>query len=1051
MKASILLPLAISCLIPAVSRARPSDQGFWANMGSGDAAGRSGLCILDHEQGRELIIGQGRGYSPSCWRAFRQDLATGDYRQIHCQPPTLSNYTYGVLATVTTGDVDPRPGIEVIVGGSRSTLSGADLIGIYDGTTKELIRSFQPSDGSRVFGINSLIVHDLDADGRDEILVNAGTLLVMKGDGTFCWSCPSAGERVALGQLDDDPALELAGTDGKVIDLGLRAEQWSTGTREFWTDVLIHDVDGDGVGNLLGFEQWGGVSAVDIRSGAELWRYERPGGISAVLVGDIDGEGTGELVVADAQWGGLHVLRLGEGPPEELYQIDEPGYDPEKMWTSSGTSGLLLADPDSDGRNELVWCYGGGGGTGQGPSQIFIYDPVARAFEWVSPWRAPPNGIPKIGDVTGDGKPDLVTTGGGEILVYDTDTLALLNPPKLAAERPTFSLDTVTVGLCDLDGDGWMEIAVADRYSVRVLKFRERLGFEEIWRASEPAISRSEDFEWQHGGGFESVTVLDVDGDGGLEVIVTLQGVEWSRKPDFIQVFDFQTGRRKWISGEVLPKADTWLFSSSVLASLIKDTDDDGHLEIVAALSYGPLAVIDLATGEIEAYDDQAVYSSVADMPGDVSFLALQKTGLVHEVKAGPEGYELYPVKFFGSLGPEIRAFAPAPQDRWWVITKWRVGLVAPDGSWDWVTNQFEGIQGGFAFLDAARGPEFFVGWTYGIAGFHVGHLFQKPQIRVETMRTPAESGRLGYLSFRRGDVGVGPSWIRFTLAGTAKLGVDFTMAGAFDEDGDGVWEFGLNDSSDRGVTFYPINDGLAEGSETVVLQLQEDPSFEFAVPGPVEVVLEDDEPRLSVQLLNGEVSESTKGSLEFLVERTGDLSMPLSASYRMGGTADAKDYTPADRSLEFKAGVGSLKLRFAAKADKVAEAAESVIVELEGGAGAWVNSDAAASTGWILDSQPMVRLAGAKPVPGGVEVRLASEVGAGSRVSVRLQLETVTPDGGSSRKVVMVKATSGAEAGRFLVKSAKTSARMIVTLLESPAYHRAGESRLEFAVPPRP
>lgn len=1051
MKASIPLLLAVGCLIPAVSPARPSDQGFWANMGSGDAAGRSGLCILDHEQGRELIIGQGRGYSPSCWRAFRHDAATDDYRQIHCQPPTLTDNSYDGIATVTTGDVDPRPGMEVIVGVSRIFLPGSDLIRIYDGTTKELIRSFQPSDGKDVFGINSLLIHDVDADGIDEILVNAGKLLVMKGDGTFCWSCRSAGERVALGQLDDDPALELAGTDGNVIDLGLRAEQWSTGTREMWTDVLIHDVDGDGVGNLLAFKQWGGVFAVDIRTGEELWRYERPGGISAVLAGDIDGEGAQELVVADAQWGGLHVLRLGDGPPVELYQIDEPGFDPAKLWTSSGTSGLLLADPDSDGRNELVWCYGGGGGAGQGPSQVFIYDPVARAYEWVSPWRAPPSGVPKIGDVTGDGRPDLVTTGGGEILVYDTDTLGLLNPPKLAAERPTFSADTVTVGLCDVDGDGWLEIAVADRNSVRVLKFRERLGFEEIWRASEPAIWRSEDFAGQHRSGFESVAVLDVDGDGGLEVIVTLQGVEWSSKPDFIQVFDFETGRRKWVSGDVLPKVDTWLFSSAVLASLIKDTDDDGHLEIVVALSYGPLAIIDLATGEIEAYDDQAIYSSVADMPGDVSFLALQKTGLVHEVKAGPDGYELHIRKFFGSLGPEIRAFAPAPQDRWWVITKWRVGLVAPDGSWDWVSTQFEGIQGGFASLDAARGPEFFVGWFYGVAGFRVGHLFQKPRIRVETTRTPAESGRLGHVIFSRNDAGVGPSRIRFTLAGTAKPGVDFTLAGALDDDGDGVWEFKLNDSSDQGVTFHPVGDALAEGDETVVLQLLEDPSFEFAVPGPVEFVLEDDEPRLSVQVLKGEVSESSKGTLEFLVERTGDPGMPLSATYRVGGTADAKDYTPAERSLQFKAGVRSLKLRFTAKADKVAEAAESVVVELEGGAGAWVNPDAAASTGWIRDSQPVLSLAGAKPAPGGVEVQLASEGAAGSRVSVKLQLETVMPGGESSRKLVMVKATSGAEAGRFLVKSAKTPARVIVTLLESPAYHRGGESRLEVVVPPRP
>ena len=68
---------------------------------------------------------------------------------------------------------------------------------------------------------------------------------------------------------------------------------------------------------------------------------------------------------------------------------------------------------------------------------------MARAYEWISPWRDSPGGIPRIGDVTGDGKPELVTTGQDEIFVYDLDTLGLLNPPKQVAERS----NTFTEGL----------------------------------------------------------------------------------------------------------------------------------------------------------------------------------------------------------------------------------------------------------------------------------------------------------------------------------------------------------------------------------------------------------------------------------------------------------------------------------------------------------------------------------------------------------------------------------------------------------------------------
>lgn len=1039
--------LMVGVLASGEVPARSLDQGFWANMGSGDWAGRSGMFTLDHAEGRDLVIGQGFGYSPGCWRAFRHQPETGDYRQVHGEPPSAA---HNPMQTVTFGDVDPRPGKEIVVGIRDVAGDSKVMVEIFDGTTKTLIRSFRVSDGSQPFGLESLLTYDLDADGQDEILVNAGRVIVngikvLRGDGTLWWSCPSPGDRIAIGQLDEDPAMELAGTDGKVIDLGLRAEQWSG--LETGTGVLVHDVDGDGVGELIHFDKWDGVFAVDIRTGRELWHFLRPDGISAVLIDDIDADGIDELVVGDAQWGGLHVLRMGEGTPQELYQIDEPGYDPNRSWTSSGTSGLLLADPDSDGRKELVWCYGGRGGVGQGPSQIFIYDPIARAFEWISPWRAAPNGAPRIGDVTGDGEPDLVTTDSEDgILVYDTARLALLNPPKLEGERPGFS-DGVTTGLVDVDDDGRMEIAVADDTSLRILKFHEGAGFEEIWRSADPVFQRQ----------YESIMVCDVEADGALEVVVTRRGLAWIDPPDFVQVFDFQSGRLKWSSADLLPKIDTSIFTSSVVSSLIKDVDGDGHLEIVVALSYGHLAIIDLATHELEAYDGQTRYSLVLDVPGGPSFLILEQykkdyytatVGNLHEVTLGPEGYELHTRRSFGEFGLEIKAMAPAPQDRWWVITKWQVGLLAPDGSWDWQSERYKDIQTAFAFLDTARGPELYVGWIHGILGFKIGHLFQKPRIGVETTHTPAESGRQGHVIFSRNDAGVGPSRIRFTLAGTAKPGVDFTLVGALDADGDGVWEFELNDSSDQEVTFYPVGDDLAEGDETVVLQVLDDPSFDFAGPGPVEFVIEDDEPRLSIWSVKGEASESAKGVLEFLVERTGNLAVPLAANFLIGGTADSKDFTASDRNLLFKAGESSLVLRFITKADKVAEASESVTVELEGGAAAWVNPAAAVSTGWILDAQPTVRLAGTKLLPGGVEVLIATEGGTAARTAVKLRVESVTLEGKASQKLVTLKVGRGPDAGRYLVKSSKSDARVTVTLLSDTAYHRSGEAQFGFDLP---
>ncbi len=1055
MKILKLLPGLVPLLMCSGAFARTVDPGFWSHMGTGVQAGRSGLFTLDHADGRDLVVGQGFGYDPDFWTVFRHDSASGGYQQVHAHHPYLaSGYSYLELHAVVDAEVDPRSGREIVVGAGVGF--GHGVVYIYDGRTKELLRSFTPPYGPFDSDFDSLAAHDVDGDGSDELIIGGPSYLkVVAADGTLLWRTGSLGERLKVGQLDDDLSLEVAGSNGKVLDLESRSVQWGMMGNESYTDVIIRDVDGDGVGNLLSFKKFGGVFALDIRTGEELWRYERPGGISAVLVADLDADGIDELGVADAQWGGLHVLRMGQGTPVELYAIDEPGYDPERGHTDSGTYGLLLADPDSDGTNELVWCYGGSGSTGS-RTRIFIYDPIARVFEWASPWRSGPNGTPKIGDVTGDGIPEIVTSAfPSNVAVFDSETLNQIGySGEITADSGLFY--PTVVDLVDIDGDGCMEIATATGIHVRIFKFREGGEFEEIWRAMDPPVSRSPDFEREHQG-LENVFVRDVDGDGALEVVVTTNGMAADALSDFVQVFDLNTRRRKWVSGEVLPMFEGFPGGSkSVRSSLVKDIDDDGHLEIVITLSYGPLAVLDLATGELELYDEESQYSVLSDLPQGNVFLALEVerqpnnwiSGWLQKFTLGPGGYERELEKVLGTWESEALAIMPAPLERWWVITRSRVYLIDAQGHSDWASERMESIRGGFAFLETGDGPELYVGWQHGIAGFKVGHLFQKPEIRVDTMVTPVESGRQGYVRFSRKDAGVGPSRIRFTFSGTAKLGEDFTLAGAFDEDGDGVWEFELNDSSERGVTFYPVGDNLAEGSESVVLQMLDDPSFVYAEPGPVEFFIEDDEPRLSVSVLKGEASESAKGVLEFLVERTGNLAVPLAADFRIGGTADSKDFAALDRALQFKAGMGSLKLRFTAKADKVAEPAESVTVELDGGASAWVNPAAGTSTGWILDAQPTVRLAGTKSVHGGIEVLLATEGGAANRNAVKLELQSELSDGKASRKVVTVKVGTGPEAGRHLVKSGKSGARVTITLLNDPAYHRSGEEQLVFDLP---
>ncbi len=118
-----------------------------------------------------------------------------------------------------------------------------------------------------------------------------------------------------------------------------------------------------------------------------------------------------------------------------------------------------------------------------------------------------------IGDVTGDGRPDLVVMTEGSdpqfrnlIMVYPQTVDRTLGPPVTVHYLDFSAWQAAAMALGDLDRDGAQEILVAHQLGVSVARFQADSQTITLRQLEQP-------------GGFLSVTASDVDDDGFLDVV----------------------------------------------------------------------------------------------------------------------------------------------------------------------------------------------------------------------------------------------------------------------------------------------------------------------------------------------------------------------------------------------------------------------------------------------------------------------------------------------------------------------------------------------------
>lgn len=282
--------------------------------------------------------------------------------------------------------------------------------------------------------------------------------------------------------------------------------------------VAIGDVDGDGKPDLViansasatisvlrNTSTSGSIDASSFAAKADFTTGSFP---ISVAIRDMDGDGKPDLVVANSSSSTVSVLRNTSTPGS----ITASSFA-AKVDFGTGTTPFFVAvgDVDGDGKPDLVLAN-------QNSGNISVLrntstpGNISAAIKVDFPVGAVPRSV-AIGDIDGDGKPDFAVTNnnsGTVSILRNTSTAGSIS----AGAKIDFTTGTTprSVAIGDLDGDGKPDMAVANNaapYSISVLR-----------NTSTPGnISADAKVDFATGTAPVSVAIGDVDGDGIPEIV----------------------------------------------------------------------------------------------------------------------------------------------------------------------------------------------------------------------------------------------------------------------------------------------------------------------------------------------------------------------------------------------------------------------------------------------------------------------------------------------------------------------------------------------------